>query len=104
MGETVAERRDRNRRLAAMESTAKALGRIADALAPTSKETAVDENLVRPAIQFKNQEKFEDRFRFFDSEDERDEAWVLLASRQGPEVLDNMAKVTVVCRVETEYE
>lgn len=104
MGETVGERRDRNKQIAAMERTAKALERIAKALEPTSKETTVDENVVRFAIQFKNRTRWEDRYLTFDSEAERDEEWNRrTAITDSEETLSDISKIQLIIRVETEY-
>lgn len=63
----------------------------------------MDENLVIHAVQHKNSEDFKDRYSTFPSERERDEFWTLISDRQPDIVLDTIAKVTLIIRVETEY-
>ena len=63
----------------------------------------MDENLVRFGIQFRNRERWEDRYHTFDSEKERDQAWDMITARQDEETLSMISKVELIIRVEAEY-
>lgn len=61
----------------------------------------MDENLVVHAIQFKNEDWFNDRYRRFKTEKERDERFQYLIERLSPETRETIARVDLIIRVET---
>jgi len=63
----------------------------------------MDENLIRYAIQFSNRARFEDRYRLYANEEDRNREFNFLASMQDAEAVEKIKKVKLFIRVETEY-
>lgn len=61
----------------------------------------MDENLVVYAIQFKNEDWFNDRYRRFKTEKERDDRYQYLIERLSSETKETVARVNLIIRVET---
>jgi hypothetical protein len=61
----------------------------------------MDENIIVPAIQFANERRFNDRYRRFDTEEQRDAYYEHLRGVTESEMMLSVRRVDLTIRVET---